>query len=246
MSRNLPLLVVGVLGSLYACGKSHRVEIGDGGMDALGCPPALPEMCVRGVCCDEGSVEAERVPGTCDFRCPSGSTFASSCEPAPTCDRDTCADNTECVLAINTCCGPCGMPGLSDYDAIRRDRQDEHFTMVCPAPEFCPDCAVDANPGLGATCAGGHCQGFDISTLPLTECERDTDCMLRVPDCCVCGAGTDEFNLIAVRTDAEADYQALVCPAEFGCAADCVPAYPSNLEAACVAGRCTVERTATR
>lgn len=243
MSRRVSFsswLSLAALAAVGACGKSHPVDPTDAGADALGCPPVLPETCVRGDCCDEDPREAERVPGTCDFRCPDGWTPASLCDPAPSCDLDACTDNTDCILADNTCCGPCGEPRLSDFDAIHRDRQEEHYGLVCPEPEICPDCPIALNPGLGATCDGGRCRGFDLATLPLTECARDTDCRLRVRDCCPCGSDPSFWNLIAIRADAETDYEALVCPTDFGCP-ECAPPEPTDARAVCTAGRCQVE-----
>jgi hypothetical protein len=78
------------------------------------------------------------------------------------------------------------------------------------------------------------------SVRSLTECERDTDCRLRVAGCCECGATITAENLIAIRTDAETGFSALVCDPAQGCT-DCAPIYPSQFSAYCVTdGHCAV------
>ena len=132
------------------------------------------------------------------------------------------------------------MPTLADVDAIHVDLAREHYEAVCPEPMPCPDCPSAPNPNLGATCDSGTCAAFDLSMMPVTECAGAADCRVRVRDCCECGADTSFSNLIAIRTDASAEYAELVCPSDFGCD-DCLPVYPDDVRAICDAGRCALE-----
>lgn len=147
------------------------------------------------------------------------------------------------MLAINTCCGTCSVPTLDDFDAIHVDEQEEHRVMVCPEPTPCPACVMGFNPNLGATCNAGTCEGFDLTTSPITECVDDVDCRVRARDCCECGADTSFSNLIGIRTDASAEYESLVCPSDIACL-ECAPAYPDDVRAFCDAGRCSLEMLA--
>lgn len=240
------------------CGESHSADDDAGtedsgtedsstdtSTDVLACPPVLPETCVRGACCNEDPREAERIPGTCNFECPDGWVSQSLCDVGPECDIAACAGNEDCQLAWDTCCGVCSTPTLDDYDAINSDAFDAHREMVCPEPVPCPRCAEGFNPNLGASCQAGTCEGYDLSTLALTECTEASDCRVRTRDCCECGADTSFFNLMAIRADGNADYEALVCPSDSGCL-ECAPVYPEDVVALCNAeGRCELAMTDT-
>lgn len=255
MSRNAVLFFAL---ALVACGQSHSA--GDGGavdgsvdgavdgavdsaLDAItpdgGCSPVAPAICVAGPCCDGERRDAERVSGTCSFQCPAGFVEEALCDPGPSCDAlGACTASEQCVLARNTCCGTCGLPTLADFDAINGSQRTAHAEDVCPEPTPCPPCISMPNPNLGASCRAGACEGYDLSTLPLTECAVDSDCRLRTPDCCECGG--DVFNPIAIRSGSEGDYLNLVCAIDAACDA-CMPTYPADQGAACLAGRCAVE-----
>ena len=155
-----------------------------------------------------------------------------------------CREPSECVLAISDCCGPCGRPSLADYDAIHVSEQEAHRMMVCTDPDpICPGCAAMPNPNLGATCARdtGRCEGFDLERHDVSVCRRDDDCIVRVPDCCACGADTSPYRLVALNRTKVGDFTAMVCDSTAVCAA-CEPTYPANVEAYCddASGRCRV------
>lgn len=156
-------------------------------------------------------------------------------------DFTVCTVPSECVFAIIDCCGPCGEPSLSDYDAINAEYLDEHHAVVCTDPDpICPGCAVMPNPELITTCdATGHCLGLDTGAEDLSLCTVDEDCRIRARDCCECGASMSYDNLIAIRTDAEAEYSDLVCDPDTGCF-ECAPEYPGDVQAVCDDdGHCT-------
>lgn len=189
--------------------------------------------CLGGPCCMETAAPIGDA-------CPDGYSYA--CTPDPVaCPR--CADNSECELALDRCCGPCGEPTLDDFDAINGEYREEHREAVCPEPEPCPECASQPNPALGATCEDSLCRGFDVRTMDLSACTADDDCRLRVTECCECGGDTSPASLIAIRADANAEYQSLVCDVETGCAG-CAPVYPTDeVEAHCADdGHCDVRR----
>lgn len=204
---------------------------------------ALP-FCQGGDCCD---VERPAIfdPVACTFSCPDG--FSTECvqNPAAFCAPPIdgpCAEPPDCTLAIDDCCGPCGTPALDDFDAIHRDRADAHRALVCDDPSpICPACPTGLNPNLGATCDDtSRCVGYDVRTLELSRCTDDDECRIRATACCVCGGDTSPFSLIAIRSDAEGDYAALVCPNEAACP-ECEPVYPDEASAYCADdGHCAV------
>ncbi len=262
MSRIAGVLMVLVGSSLpIGCGETHDDTDAGGGRDvgtrpdapgadgsaldapsALDCGPIGLPTCVQMDCCT-GPVDGIFLPGTCTPGCPDGTVNEAVCEPAPGCGGgfDLCTASEECVLQANTCCGVCGAPELSDLDAIREDRRTEHFNSVCPEPMPCPECPTGRNPNLGATCNdASRCEGYDVRDLPLSECEVDSDCRLRVTDCCECGGDVSPFSLIAIRTDGESAYQSLVCTSDVICD-DCAPTYPDSHQAYCRDSHCVVD-----
>lgn len=249
--RSLLLSVVLALG----CSESHGA-VDAAGLDAAGldasprdarvpqdaprddCPPIGPPTCVDDECCSERAA-AVLEPG-CRYVCPAGFVVDAICDPAAHCVSfdSPCSRHDECALAFDDCCGPCGLPSLDDYDPILASRAADHFASVCPDPggTGCPDCAIFANPSLGARCDAGRCVGYDVRQLPLSACTSDSDCRVRTRDCCECGGAIDRASLIAVRVSG-GDYSALVCD-DLACP-ECEPIYPSDVEAFCAAdGHC--------
>lgn len=184
---------------------------------------------------DGGDVDGGSVDG--------GATDAGPRRDGGTRDSGTaawadCTMPSECVLRANSCCGVCGAPTIGDVDAVNSDRTTEHFNEVCPMPETCPDCPSALNPELIATCRAGRCAPIDVGDHGVTGCTSDLECVVRVPDCCPCGADTSPWNLIALRADELAAYEALVCDPAMACL-ECEPAYPADVSAVCGAdGHC--------
>jgi hypothetical protein len=172
-------------------------------------------------------------------------TAAHDGGPPPPPDYYSCSVPSECALTSTTCCGTCGRPTVADVDAVTASRRDAHYLdIACPEartePPVCPDCPSALNPNLLATCAAGRCAEVDVETDPaLAECSDDADCVIRVPDCCECGADTSPYNLIALRASAVAELVNTVCDPDEGCD-DCLPTYPAEAEARCVSGFCRV------
>lgn len=153
-------------------------------------------------------------------------------------DWEACELNSDCALTAASCCGVCGEPALGDVDAVNRQRLEQHLEDVCPEPQPCPKCAVATNPDLHATCDDGACLALDIRDHHASACSTDDDCRLRVTGCCECGGSTASWDLIAIRGDGEAAYEALVCDPEEACDA-CAPVYPADVEAYCATdGHC--------
>lgn len=97
------------------------------------------------------------------------------------------------------------------------------------------------NPDLFATCDNSACSVVDLATSELSVCSVDADCVLRVADCCECGASMERFNLIALSKTGRSAYPALVCDPNTACA-ECLPTYPTSPTPTCVEGHCRVER----
>ena len=256
MMRTMRTMVAVAILALGACGESTSGDADGGRADApaidapsvtdagsgADCGPIGLPTCVQGDCCRDPR-PGEFVPGTCTPTCPAGTVDQALCDPAPGCGGgfDFCEENADCTLALNECCHPCGMGELENFDAIHTSQTDAHRASVCPEEMPCPLCATMPNPNIGATCDDTmRCVGFDVRTLPLAQCEVDTDCKLRVQQCCECGGDTSPEALIAIRVDGEIDYQGLVCSGDFGCP-ECAPSYPDTHQAYCRAGVCVVD-----
>jgi hypothetical protein len=151
----------------------------------------------------------------------------------------SCALNSDCMLADNSCCGVCSQPELGDVDAINRNESGDHYAAVCDELDpLCPGCPSLPNPWLGATCDVDVCTAFDLRESDLVTCTADADCRLRATSCCECGGDTGRDALIALAGDEFPSYLALVCDPETDCLA-CEPTYPDTVEAFCNdEGRC--------
>jgi len=155
-------------------------------------------------------------------------------------DWAACSVPSDCVLENKGCCDPCGVPSLDDYDAINSDWTDEHSLAVCADPVPCPLCLTAPNPELLATCIEGRCTGVDIGAEDFSACTADDECVIRVPDCCECGADTSRDNLIAFRHDAWSTLLQLLCDPMVDCPM-CEPIYPADAEPFCDEdGHCAV------
>lgn len=145
-----------------------------------------------------------------------------------------CTGPMQCVLATDDCC-LCGMPELQDFEAIHQNHASK---CTCDGP-VC-GCATALNPNLAASCENGQCVAWDVrTTAKYSACTDDTQCKLRMGlECCEsCQGG--EWGLVAIRSDSESALVAAACAPNTGCD-DCVPAYPPDAHARCVAGFCSV------
>jgi hypothetical protein len=145
----------------------------------------------------------------------------------------SCGGPGDCQLAFNTCCGVCGTPKVGDFDSVNYDKIGEHFGDVCPAPPPCPACASGKNNDLAAFCEAQTCQVVEISKDPISACDVDADCTVRLAKCCDCGIGQPE-DYIAVRMQDYYTYDDQVCgPGGGGCPSDCAPGGPPPVQAYC-------------
>lgn len=234
MSPAAVVLLVGVV-ALSACGSEVRDDSASGG----------------------GSASGQGGAGTSSTATGTGATSTSSTSASSTSSSSTstgngggpsfaaCGAAGTCVLALQDCCGPCGDPAITDYDAVNRDAEDAHFAAVCPDPAGtpCPGCAVDPDPNLFAYCDldGGRCVGADLPRTELASCETWEDCTLRAGvGCCEPCEAADPWAWVALRADAVDDLEALVCEPGTGCPECGPPTPPAELFAECLDGVCNV------
>jgi hypothetical protein len=158
-------------------------------------------------------------------------------------DYYACEYVGDCSLVSTMCCATCGIPTLADVAAVNSEQAMAYYREVA-CPEWmevpaCLPCKPGSNPALFSTCAAGRCEARDVTAdATLTGCTADAECVIRVPDCCECGADTSPQNLIALRLDALGAYTSLVCDPRADCAT-CAPVYPDTVAAFCEAGVCT-------
>jgi len=81
---------------------------------------------------------------------------------------------------------------------------------------------------------------MDIRKEPITACNSDDDCRLRMgAGCCEACIG-DDHDLIAIAKTGEGKLKGLICGPALGCP-ECSPSYPNDVYAACVQGHCAVQ-----
>lgn len=206
-----------------------------------GCGDATDaSLCWGGPCCDQ-AMNAVLTSG-CVYACPSG--YSETCVPDPGahCDEPwaRCESPADCVLApAGSCCFRCDTLTLEDVIAVNATRQSDYYTSLCPEGVACPPCVPATNPSVQVTCDAGLCEAFDVRRRPLSACESDVDCRVRVMDCCECGADTSPPRLIALNIDEVGAYTALVCDSLAGDCAPCGAVYPDDVVAYCAAdGHC--------
>lgn len=187
-----------------ACGDSHTTD--DGGLDA-------------------GRADSGADSGDTDGGVDSGGVDSDIDAGSPTCEH-----HTDCTLVPVSCCGDCGAYTRDDIASVHDDLVSQQRMDACPDDGACPPCFTEPDPALQATCEAGECDYVDLYdpamgfTSELTECEDDSDCALRVVDCCECGADIRLDRLVAVRADQLASFTDLVCEPGTACD-DCVPTY---------------------
>jgi len=248
-----------LLGS--GCGSSHGPDDGVDGGPVGPCAMPIPD-CYGEMSSSPGCCPGTPRPATCVddlWSCPPGTLreddclrFDPICEgfspdaggPPPTPGYTLCDVPSDCVVTANTCCGVCGRPTAGDVAAVNGDRQSDYYLDVaCPEaraePPICPGCASMPNASLVAGCdLTRTCSLVDIENdRDLVGCTTDDECIVRVPDCCECGADTSIGNLVAIHRDRRADLEAIVCDPGTGCL-ECAPMYPSDVTAVCASGLC--------
>jgi hypothetical protein len=188
---------------------------------------------------DGGPLDAASDSGRSD----SGRSDSSRSDTG-TADWGACTLNAECTLEPDGCCAGCPFTDFENLDGVNVMFTAEHRLAVCPETMGCEPCAVDIDPlripPHFATCMDDRCTPVDLSATAMTDCAADTDCRVRVRDCCPCGATLTEGNFIAVRGDAEGDFQGMVCD-DLACP-ECEPVYPDTVEAFCDDGTCALRR----
>lgn len=166
----------------------------------------------------DGSVADASAPDAPGVDAPG--TDAAAVDAGPIASWDSCAMTSACSLVPSGCCPTCGMPTLTDVDAINTTQTTAHFADVCPAPVPCPRCATGLNASLVASCDVDHCKAFDLTMLPLSACTADSDCIVRYANCCGCGG--DASVVVSIRGDSHGALDALLCDPHT-CPLDCVP-----------------------
>lgn len=153
---------------------------------------------------------------------------------------DTCDAPGQCVLALNSCCGGCGMPELSSFAAINQAAASAFQKAVCPTPQPCPECGGQPNPNLFTYCDVDHCVAADARTHAVSECTETSDCVLRYGmGCCesTCNGVESELTCVSVK-GFQAIHTALGCDS-VACDA-CIPVYPMYAAPLCNNGHCEV------
>jgi hypothetical protein len=157
---------------------------------------------------------------------------------------DDCKGPGECQIAYDTCCGTCGTATLDDLAPINGALSGAYHQALCgDPPPPCPECAGDIPVDFFAYCEAGTCVEADVRLHVLSECNVASDCVLRWGlGCCEqCGTADPYYGgLVAVSTNGQMLLPQFVCGPLDGDCPPCVPDYPPEVSAECVAGHCVV------
>ena len=197
--------------------------------------PSVPNECGKLTSCvlaDGGTADS----GSAD------AAFPDAPVDPPGVGFDVCTGPGTCALAFKSCCGTCGLPGLKDYDAVRRDALNDHRQSMCgEKPQACPGCASQFDPfvagSLQSVCNAGACQGIDFRADAVSKCTTDKECVVRGSDCCECGS----TNYVALNKNSVRDFEKQVCEPNVACA-ECAPAFPARAFCNQTTKHCDVER----
>src|SRR5262249_14612110 len=124
----------------------------------------------------------------------------------------TCTGPGECVLATSDCC-LCGQPELGDYVAMSSDKA---AACTCTGPAC--GCATMDNPNRAATCEDGTCAAWDVRKEDAySACKTPDDCRLRLGLACCEPCGGADYEVVAIRGDAESLLKSKTCTAGEAC-----------------------------
>ncbi len=218
--------LVFVLGLMTACGNSHMADVGP----------------------DTARTDAARDTSVSD----TGDIDTGAADDAGSSDAggSRCEHPTDCTLIPASCCGDCGAYTRDDILSLHDDDVEEQRSATC-GEVACPPCFTEPDPALQPTCESGVCGYIDLYdpamdfTSEFTECTESDECVLRVVDCCPCGAEIRMDRLVAIRVDKLADFAELVCEPGTACD-DCEPSYEPffarcGADAPGMAARCRVD-----
>ena len=140
------------------------------------------------------------------------------------------------MVRSESCCGTCGAATRGDAITFNQEGISAYGKDVC-GTTGCPACYMPTDPTLFATCSGGQCTLLDLLEEDVTACTGASDCRIRTADCCECGGGMGEEDILAIAVSQESAFASLACDPSAECA-ECAPVYPSNVAAACESGHC--------
>lgn len=169
----------------------------------------------------------------------SNGSSSSSASGGP--DFGACTANTQCILQAPGCCEPCVEPTLETVEPINQSQSQAFREATCESLDApCPACASQPNPNLFAYCSAGQCEEADVETERWNECERNSDCRLRVgTGCCEPCHEASVYELVAVPVEGQGALLDKVCDGDVACF-ECAPTYPTEAEAVCDQGACKV------
>jgi hypothetical protein len=127
----------------------------------------------------------------------------------------------------------------ADMVGVNQARAMEQRAEACVGGVGCPECFMQQDQHLVATCAMGTCQAIDLRAHPVTACTRDDECFLASPNCCDCGElGVDQ----AIAISDAGGLNALRCDLSGPSCPPCAPTFPDHLVPYCdpESGHCRI------
>lgn len=157
--------------------------------------------------------------------------FACGCGSRVPDEYAACTGPGQCMFAPAHCCWVCHEPTVDDVVAVNIAKRLDYREYACGDSTVCSTCAPPENSNLFAYCDAGRCAVSDVRTSPVSECQTDADCLLRISsDCCESCGLFSVGRPIAVSITASPSLTDLVCdPSDpAGTCKECPPSVPGK------------------
>ena len=121
-----------------------------------------------------------------------------------------CELGSECMWVAKSCYVL--EPSVEDVRGINKRWLENYVGPLCGKDRY--ESTSESHyfaPYLIQFCRESLCEVIDIRNHELSECNDDSDCEPRVPDCCECGSNTDPHRLISLPKEEFTAYQDLIC-----------------------------------
>jgi hypothetical protein len=155
-----------------------------------------------------------------------------------------CQSNTDCALALLTCCGACLPPTREQVAAVPKSRLADAMRQACPNPTTCGECYIEdpepLAPLFAAGCVANRCELVDLRADDSSRCEVDSDCVAVSRGCCPANSEAPS-EYVGIHRDADAPL--LACFPVPPCLP--LPPHAEPLAFCAADGHCAVRRRET-
>jgi len=168
-------------------------------------------------------------------RYPSREACMQACAAASD-DPDTCVNDSSCTVISTGCCGACEPVASEQLVAINFAHLSEYEDSHCSETPPCVPCRSvteieQTEKYFKPVCRSAHCTLIDTRQSPLSECQKDFDCILR--DSAECCPECDGSGWVPLNRAAD------LCGGLPTACNNCISPPAEDLGVACLSGRCS-------